>query len=443
MKGKHLIYFNLAIIGIFLFVIGCGGGGSSGGAIPNPTTPPTTVPTVVPTNVTAGNLIVNTNQNNGYATVEVFSTSSADAPYAQIQLDSAGDGTFTGIPLNSSVYVRIYTNLSSFQTAPNNPIAGKSASFTVTNQTVVINVGTVDPTPTGTVAPTPTNTPGTAQPEWLVTVNQHRALAGLPPVTENTTWSAGCYNHSVYLVKNDIIAHAEDPNLPYYTAEGNTAGSSSNVRVSTNDETGQQSVDGWMVGPFHGVGIIDPEFLVSGYGEYYENIPSHTWDYGATLDVIRGLGSVPGGITFPIMWPGNGSTVPLNSYNGNESPDPLSNSGYTPPSGLPIIIQLGAGSITPSVTNTSLTTGGNPVEHFWYDETNYTNSDIDDQNLGRAVLGSRDAVVIMPRNILTAGATYNVSVTANGNTYNWSFTVASAPRNMELKSSHMTMPVNR
>jgi len=346
MKGKHLIYFNLAIIGIFLFVIGCGGGGSSGGAVPNPTAvPPTSSPT-------------------------------------------------------------------------NTPVTGA--------------------TPTNTPQPTPTNSP-----DWLSLVNDYRNQAQLPPVTENTAWSDGCVKHSTYMVENNVMTHDEDPNMPYYTTEGDQAGNSGNVYKSSSswEPTFQDPIDTWMQGPFHGVGIIDPQLLQTGFGDYAKN--TGLWNYAATLDVLRGgLGSLPSGITFPIMWPGNGKTVPIFQYEGNETPDPRTHAGYTGYTGIPIIIQLGSGSVTPSVTSTSLTTGGSSVEHCWFDETNYINPDGSQQSLGRSVLGGRDAVVILPRYPLTKGATYNVSITTNGNTYSWSFTVANDARNIEDKSndSFMSLP---
>jgi len=43
------------------------------------------------------------------------------------------------------------------------------------------------------------NAPG----DWLSYVNYYRALGELPPVTENPTWSDGCWKHARYMVKND------------------------------------------------------------------------------------------------------------------------------------------------------------------------------------------------------------------------------------------------
>ena len=62
---------------------------------------------------------------------------------------------------------------------------------------------------------------GSRPPEnWLEAVNYYRAVAGLPSVTENVTYSDGTWKHARYMVKNDYIGHSEDPANPWYTPEG-------------------------------------------------------------------------------------------------------------------------------------------------------------------------------------------------------------------------------
>jgi hypothetical protein len=262
---------------------------------------------------------------------------------------------------------------------------------------------------------------------WLAYLNQLRALGGLPAVSENATYSDGAFKHAKYMVKNDVIAHSEDSTKAYYTAEGNTAASKSNVMVSSSDSTTDNAaLDMWMTGPFHGVGLIDPKLTQSGYGAYRES--DGGWQMGAALDVLRGRASqIPAGTTFPIRWPANGTTSWLASYTGNESPDPLTACpGYAAPTGAPIYLQLGSGSLTPNVSSASLTRAGASLEICTYTEATYTNPDASQQSLGRSVLGSRDAVIMIPRAPLTAGS-YTVSMTVSGNTYTWSFTITTTP----------------
>lgn len=146
----------------------------------------------------------------------------------------------------------------------------------------------------------------------------------------------------------------------------------------------------------------------------------------AALNVLTGLDySAPPSTGYPVMWPGGGTTTPLKAYGGNESPDPLTSCpGYASPAGLPIILQIGNGNVTPSVGDHSFTDGSAALDHCVFDETSYTNPDSGTQALGRSVLNSRDAIVLIPRSPLTTGLPYTVSVTANGQTYSWSFTVS-------------------
>jgi hypothetical protein len=275
--------------------------------------------------------------------------------------------------------------------------------------------------------------PAPPAPDWLNYINQLRAVGNLPAVAENATWSLGCYNHSRYMVKNDVISHEETPGNPWYTPEGQAAAQNGNVLVSSNvNNSDQSALDGWMTGPFHGVGMIDPALLQVGYGSYREAIG--TWRMGATLDVLRGLGTIPGSVTFPIRWPRDGGVMPYASYDGGEWPDPLSGcAGYTVPSGPPIYLMIGSGNLTPSVTAHSLIYNGAEQQRCVFDETNYTNAgDAYGQSTGRGVLNMRDAIVMMPRNPLVAGGAYTVSITANGQTHTWSFTVSTTPHMLVL-----------
>ena len=286
------------------------------------------------------------------------------------------------------------------------------------------------------------NTCGAAMPapgDWLAYVNYYRALACLAGVAENAAYSDGDRKHAKYMVKEDFIGHTENAISPYYTPEGAAAAAASNVMVTSDvNATDNYAIDLWMRGPFHAVGIIDPKLQEVGFGSYRE--ADGGWQMAAALNVISGLGSSPpASVTYPVMWPADGLTTNLRSYTGSESPDPLASCpGYTPPSGLPIILQLGAGNAVafggPSpVTAFSFKQGAATLESCEFDENNYQNPDSNSQNLGRAVLSTRDAIVIVPRNPLTPGATYTVSVTANSQVYTWSFTVSVSATALEVE----------
>ena len=54
------------------------------------------------------------------------------------------------------------------------------------------------------------------------------------------------------------------------------------------------------------------------------------------------------------------------------------------------------------------------------------NPDRAQQSVGRSALNAHDAIVLIPRAPLRAGAAYTVSITVAGATHTWSFSVASA-----------------
>lgn len=259
--------------------------------------------------------------------------------------------------------------------------------------------------------------------DWLNLVNFYRSSAGLPPVTEDPDLSLGDRYHARYAVKNDVLAHTEDPNNPWYTPEGMQASAASNLMANSSaDTTDQEAIDSWMQAPFHAVGILDPRLLRVGFGSYREN--DGGLQMAAGLDVLRGRGPAPAGIQYPIAWPGDGATIRLTQFFG-EAPNPLTSCpGYAAPTGLPILLQAGDGSRTPKITAHSFRSNGQDLEHCIFSETSYNNPNAQQQAVGRSILDSRDAIVLIPRQPLQAGETYTVFITYDGQQYSWSFSVA-------------------
>lgn len=268
-------------------------------------------------------------------------------------------------------------------------------------------------------------------PDWLSYVNSYRAMANLPEVSENTSWSNGDVAHSRYIVKTDILIHNEDAGNPWYTPDGMAAAQAGNLMGSYDSAASDRhAIDSWMQAPFHALGILDPSLNQIGFGSYRET--DGGLQMGATLDVLRGLGSLPPTVRFPIMWPGQGAVVPIGKFWG-ETPDPLTSCpGYKSPSGLPILLQIGPGNLSPSVTSYSISSGGTPIESCVFTEETYKNPAPEAQNVGRAILNERDAVVLIPITPLTPGAAYTVSITTNGQTYSWSFSVATTTQDSEI-----------
>jgi len=301
-------------------------------------------------------------------------------------------------------------------------------------------------TPANVSDPNPSNNRAsdTTVGDWLAYINYYRAIAHLPPVTENTAWSYGAQQHARYMVCNDVLSHTEDSTKACYSPEGNLAGQNSNVMLTTDiNYTDFQAIDLWMRGPFHGIGILDAQLLQVGFGSFREagTGPGPVdWQMGAVLDILRGLTtSVPANVSFPVMWPGSEATIYIRAYTGFEFPDPLTSCpGYVAHTGMPIYLQVGAGNLTPVVTYTLITNrSGSPVEHCRFDESTYFNPDPDQQATARSVLGARDAIVLIPRSPFSLGERYTVTVKANGQTYTWSFDVSNSamllPREPEAR----------
>jgi uncharacterized protein YkwD len=290
----------------------------------------------------------------------------------------------------------------------------------------------VAPTPTA-VAPTPTPEPQPSptivalDPEWLRYLNNFRAAARLPALREDSAWSAESGLHSRYMVLSGDVGHSENPNNPFYTNAGNTAGDTGNIAIgNASSAPFQWAFNYWLSAPFHAVPMLDPQLAVTGFGEYRD--PSGIQTIGATLDVERGRGPLPDGVQFPILWPGNDSVTWVLRYSLPEFPAALSHcAGYSQATGAPIIIQIGDGGRTPNVTATTLLRDGEPLAHCRFDETNYTHPDAWTQRSARLILDQRDAIVIIPAAPMVPDATYAVRVDTNGETYTWSFRTAAGP----------------
>ena len=278
---------------------------------------------------------------------------------------------------------------------------------------VILGIVAALPSTTPHVQISPTLAAGSP---WLDRLNLWRTTSGLPSVTANAVWSDGDLKHSTYMVKNDLVTHYETVGVPYYTVEGDTAAKNSNIFVSSSTSlTDEQAIDWWMQAPFHAIGIMDPRLTQSGYGSYRE--VKTGWQAGATLDVLRG-NPFSGG-TYPVYFPGNGSTEPLRTFDGNESPNPLQAcAGYTAPTGLPVFVEVGGNVATTAGPVHSFVGNGVALEHCVIDSNT--------PSVGSSLTG-RGGVIVIPKQPLQTGITYSVALTVNGLPYTWSFTVGPFP----------------
>lgn len=302
---------------------------------------------------------------------------------------------------------------------------------TNTNTPTAIPSPTPTPTvePTNTPQPTPTEIPMlTPLPAWLSYLNQFRAMANLPPLTDQEAVTVGSQLHSRYMVGNDApYAHYEEKSKPYFDPAGDQAARNGNI-FATNDTDGNYlwSINFWVSAPFHLIGLLNPDLRVVGYGDYKEEVGDT--QMAAVLDIHSQLSKANQGFDYPIMFPGDGSSTWVVRHSMVEWPYPFDGCpGYAPPTGAPIVLLLGDGSKTPNVISHRLSTGGQVLDSCVIDETSYRNNDSYEESVGRGILDRSDAVVIMPRNPLAVDQTYMVQVNVDGDTYAWSFNTQRRP----------------
>ena len=170
---------------------------------------------------------------------------------------------------------------------------------------------------------------------WLDRLNFYRATAALPPVVEEAALSGPVAQHARYMVAHDVIQHSQNSRRSWWTPEGAVAATVSNLAGSLNpNEPDWWAVDLWMQAPFHAIGILDPALQRVGFGIYRQH-DGRKIQTAAGLDVIRGRGNKPAHVTYPIVWPADGASVPIGTHT-SEYPSPLSSCpGYKAPTGTP------------------------------------------------------------------------------------------------------------
>lgn len=255
---------------------------------------------------------------------------------------------------------------------------------------------------------------------WLAVVNYYRATVYLPRVSADDALSRGAHKHADYMVRNDVVGHAQDPKNPLFSVIGNEAGTHSNVAGWWGSEVSDRDfIEMWMVGPFHAVGILRPNLKTVGYGVAHDKSGLTS---AAALDVIHGLSYTPDA-SETVIWPGHRSTQPLYSYTGGEYPDPLSSCrGYSSPVGLPVIVQFADPVRNPTFTFKN--GAGQSLPACEVDASNYRNSSAAAQSLGRSLLAGDNVVLVIPKAPLEPGKTYVAKVTSGTETARSRFSIS-------------------
>lgn len=185
--------------------------------------------------------------------------------------------------------------------------------------------------------------------------------------------------------------------------------------ASANRETHAASIDRWMQGPFHALGIIDPALRWTAFGTHHDP-SSRGFRYAAGLDVVRGR---TGPRASRIVVYSTGKAI-VGAYEGGEWPDPLTSCrGYRAPTGPPLLVQL---RNAPAQVSPSVARNGVRIPSCVFHAATYQNPDAGTRSHARRVLAARNAVVVMSKAPLAAGATYTVTVRSRGYMQRWSFT---------------------
>ena len=282
--------------------------------------------------------------------------------------------------------------------------------------------------PAATIAPSAATTAAEAwTAPWTARLNYYRDLAGVPLLAEDTALTASVDAHTQYLFANfaDLIragsslgdrAYNEDKTRAGYSADGADAAPNSQIAWGCGTACPAVLIDRWFAGPFHRVVMLAPYASRGGF--------SRSGDAQCWVSALR----IPPAATArpydrPVIFPPDGATISL-EWLGIESPNPLSACpGYEAPTGLPITLQMGPVKRL-EFTPPTLTENGKPVEKCTFDATTYTNQDRSAQEYARRELHDSGAIVIIPKVPLKPGASYAVSISANGTAYSWTFRVA-------------------
>lgn len=372
----------------------------------------------------------------GEETAEAGTISQTATPAAAEEVAPTEEATATAVPPAPTA---------SPTSQPPSPTQTPSPSPSPTvapTETTILPTNTTAPTPTSppteTATPTPLPSPTPIpEPRWLAYLNQFREQAGLPHLQENLSLTSGTEWHSGYMVQlNQPIAHSENPNSFLYAENGDTAARNGNIfATSASSGTRDWAINFWISAPFHAVPIFDPQLASVGYGEYIES--EHLGLLGgeegvlgmaAVLDVRSGRQTGTAAVEYPIMFPQDGGQTWVVRSTLYEWPEPLSSCpGYQQPTGPPIILQIGDGSVSTRATGHNLRLGDEILDSCLFDESSYRNPDTFQQQTGRVILNEQDAIVIIPRVPLVVGQHYTVLIEANEQVYTWSFDAVNRP----------------
>jgi Cysteine-rich secretory protein family len=179
-------------------------------------------------------------------------------------------------------------------------------------------------------------------------------------------------------------------------------------------------------------GTVD-KIIVSGGGRRFLVTATEVRELGA--DEIASLDDPTPPLTDGKIhvWPGEGTSVPLTRYSGNESPDPIAGCpGFSDKAGLPLLVFGPPIEFSSDVVVREV--GGAPLPVCVLTAQTFQSKDSGMTEFVRLIL--RDSAIIIPKSPLTPGRTYEASANVvGGPQLKWSFSIATTSA-IGLPSDH-------
>jgi hypothetical protein len=284
---------------------------------------------------------------------------------------------------------------------------------------------------------------------WLEELNYWRQAAGLDPVAENLELSDGSRAHADYILENARESgvssaaeygmsmggamHSESPGTPGFSEEGAQAavGGRHVMGVMQTadlafDRNEKADIDGLLTVPFHRLSLLAPWAEVAGYGK--------AGQFPNRVAALALRGRQGRNNTAPVEFPPNGANVPFTAMREPEWPNPLTACpGYAYPVGLPMTLQLVHRANLAAYTVTDLTQG-RELTACAFDAATYENPDPSQEATARKVLAFSKAIVVIPRDPLTPGHKYQVTITV-GSEYHWTFQIIPGAENTTAQTA--------
>lgn len=278
-------------------------------------------------------------------------------------------------------------------------------------------------TPEPLLAPPAAASPESAPPEsagartspLLAGLNRVRARAGLPTVTAEAAWQAGCAGHARYLVRADRAEHREDPASPFRSAAGEAC-APGHYFVSSRAESGpERALTYWVGGAFHLPQLIDPRLTRVAAGVAHD--AAGAFQSAVVLDVRRGL---TGAGRYPVRYPGPGQAAPSLRAATGEWPDALAGCPVVAARGAPVALLLGPDRAD-EVSGVTLRVNGQAAGACLLTASTFTGANEAETRVGRTVLAAQGAALALPDAPLPAGAGVQVSFETPRGPVSWAF----------------------